>query len=116
MKYSTLVLVALVLLLPAICQAKESCPWLNDATALGVLEVGTTSSPPALVEVTATACEFTYRGTTAFRSLRITVQQPKDPIQALNLRKSECRSGSSALAAIGNEAVMCLADRDGHID
>jgi hypothetical protein len=115
MKYVHSALIALLVLLPAICEAKENCPWLNQATALGVLEVGTSSSLGAIVEVTATACDFTYRDATGFRALRISVEQSKDPIQTLNLRKTECGSGASALPAIGNEAVMCLAGRKRHI-
>ena len=50
MKYVHSALIALLVLLPAICEAKENCPWLNQATALGVLEVRTSSSPAAIVE------------------------------------------------------------------
>src|SRR5271170_2248001 len=116
MKYVHSALIALLVLLPAICEAKESCPWLNQATALGVLEVGTSSSPAATVEITATVCEFTYQDATGFRALRISVEQSKDPIQTLSLRKTECGSGASALRAIGNEAVMCLEGRKRGID
>jgi hypothetical protein len=93
----------------------NNCPWLNQATALRVLEVAT-SSPAAIVEVTATACDFTYQDATGFRTLRISLEQSKDPIQTLNLRKTECGSGARAVPAIGNEAVVCSAGGKRRID
>jgi hypothetical protein len=72
--------------------------------------------PGSYCRVAATACDFTYQDATGFRALRISVEQSKDPIQTLNLRKTEWGSGASAVPAIGNEAVICSAGRKRRID
>ena len=76
-----------------LCRAESVCPWLNKATAGGVL------GGPVSAVVKQTSCEF-MRPSGAV--LRIEVQKkPAAP-------RVKCETGGMALKAIGNEAVACL--------
>ena len=106
MKLSKLAILAFVVLLPAICHAKGTCPWINEATAFGVLG-GSAHSPASLSEVSPTSCNFVYKDTASSRSLLVTVEVATDPGQAFNAYKAQCGSHVNPLPAIGNEAVLC---------
>jgi hypothetical protein len=95
----------------AIGKAQEShCPWLNDATASGVL-----NGPVTLDLETApedqSICTFTNLKTAKdYSALRIMVQPLTDVTKAVVSHESLCTSPPEALKAIGNEAVSCSAD------
>ncbi|HLY15978.1 MAG TPA: hypothetical protein VKR61_02080 [Bryobacteraceae bacterium] len=76
--------------LPALAAAEDRCPWLNRATAGGVL------GGAVRMTVTPTSCQFVHEGS----ELLIEVQPASQPHAA-------CESDSEALKAIGNEAVAC---------
>lgn len=57
------------------------------------------------------ACSFVYHDATASRELKITVEEVKDPGQAIGAYKARCSAGASPLQAIGNEA--CAAEIKG---
>ena len=85
---------AMILLLPAACRAEESCPWLNAATAGGVLGGEVTS------HIDGNICVFTHNSS----QLRIEVQ-------AVNLPyKASCEPNPTPLKAIGNEGLACSVD------
>ena len=76
------------------------CPWLNAATAAGVLGGAVTT------KVLPSACEFVRQDAPSEWALRIEVQT----ITALSEfapRAAQCGSGTEMLRAIGNEAVAC---------
>jgi hypothetical protein len=98
---------------PAICQMNTGCPWLNVATATGVLRSSEQSPMAVLAEGGRTACDFTYHDATASRELKITVEEVKDGQQAMTAYKARCGSGVAPLRAIGNEAVTCTVDSKG---
>ncbi len=107
---------ALLLLLapwPAICQMNTGCPWLNVATATGVLRSTGNSPMASLAEGGEPACRFTYRDKTASRELKITVEEVKDVHQAMAAYQARCGAGVTPLRAIGNEAVTCAVDSKG---
>ena len=87
-------------LLPLICAAEEKCPWLNAATAAGVLG-GTVKT-----SITQSACEFVRRDGSTESALRIEVETMVAPREFAS-RAAQCGSGAEALKAIGNEAVAC---------
>jgi hypothetical protein len=113
MRYLTLVLFVLVAPRPALCQANAGCPWLNVATASGVLRSSEDGSMAKLAKGSKEACTFVYHGRTASRELRITTEEVQDPSQAMASYKARCSGKASPLQAIGNEAVMCAADIKG---
>jgi hypothetical protein len=81
---------AALLALPAMAAAEGACPWLNAATAGGVL------GGEVQVTVTPAACEFVR----PHASLRIEVTPVSTP-------HANCGSDAEPLKAIGNEAVAC---------
>lgn len=91
---------ALMLLLVAACRADEACPWLNAATAGGVLG-GEVKS-----QVRDGNCVFTHEGS----QLRIEVQAVTLP------HKLTCGPNPTPLKGIGNEAIACgLDEKNGGI-
>jgi hypothetical protein len=96
-------------LLPLICSAEEKCPWLNAATAAGVLGGAVKAS------VTQTACEFVRRDSSSESALRIEVESMGAPREFAS-RAAQCGSGAESLKAIGNEAVACThSDKKGRL-
>ncbi len=95
---------ALCLALFANCQAAELCPWINAATAGGLLGgpvtavVGQSGANPS--------CVFTRPGA----ELRIEILAPKTSNDFASLAAS-CGSNAEPLKGIGNEAVLCVPPR-----
>jgi hypothetical protein len=87
-------------LFPAICAAQQKCPWLNAATAAGVLG-GTVKAT-----ITPTACEFVRNEGSSESALRIEVEDIAGPAEFAS-RAAKCGSGAAPLKAIGNEALAC---------
>jgi hypothetical protein len=98
---------------PAICQMNTGCPWLNVATATGVLKSGDTSPMATLAQGTKAACDFTYHDATASRELKITVEEVADAQRAMTTYQARCGSGVTPLRGIGNEAVTCAVQSKG---
>ena len=90
--------VILLVLIAAAGRAETSCPYLNAATASGVL------GGPAAAQVSGDACLFTHGSS----ELRIEVQTIKLPY------KPGCGLNPAPVKAIGNEAYACSGDaKDG---
>jgi hypothetical protein len=106
-----LVTISLVFLgLAANCQAKNNCPWINEATASGLLggpAVGdfadASAGQPAV-------CTFTQTGAGFTRTLRITVEVTPDTHARLQSAAQACGKSAAPIQAIGNEAAMCALD------
>lgn len=121
--------IAGALLAPIEGRAEAKCPWLNAATAGGLLggEASMTVSAPAehgtmphtepnvykedqvradRFDVT---CEFSRKADSGVYSLRIVVETMKDPAKEFAGQLAHCPGTTVALRAIGNEAVQCVA-------
>lgn len=101
------ILFAALLVMPAAHAATQPCPWLNAATAAGVLE------GPVMVSVTYfdqdnsdASCEFTHKADHMVRTLRIEVDTMKDS-RDFPRYLAKCGKDAKSLGAIGNEAVVC---------
>src|SRR5258708_19030665 len=114
MRYSALAIFVVLAAGRAIGQVNTGCPWLNVATASGVLRSSESGPMATLSQGSAAACSFDYHDATASRELRITVDQVKDPGRGLAAYTTQCTSAAAPLQAIGNEAVTCAADTKGH--
>ena len=110
MRHLTLALFVFLTPSPALCQANVGCPWLNVATASGVLRSSADGTMATLSQGSKEACSFVYHDASASRELRISTEQVHDPNQAMTSYKARCSGEASPLKAIGNEAVMCAAD------
>ena len=89
--------------LPAIASAEDRCPWLNAATAGGVLGGAVHAT------VTPASCEFVRQSGGHDLALRIEV----GPVSAPH---AQCGAHAEPLKAIGNEAQACAYEgKDGWI-
>jgi len=123
-----LVVVGLTLLTPGACRAQAKCPWLNAATAGGVLGgvVEMTVSTPKPNSATPKtepgvynqdqnrmdrfdfSCEFKRKAGSSVYSLAIAVTTMNDPAKEYAAFPAQCAGPTVALRAIGNEAVQCV--------
>lgn len=100
--------------LPATTLAANVCPWMNEATASGLLGgnaigayTATTANQPAV-------CTFTQSASGATRILRITVDVIKDDSHTRLMKlEAGCGPNPAPLKAIGNEAVACQVGEPG---
>jgi hypothetical protein len=103
-----------VLLLTATCTAQSACPWLNTATASGVL------GGPATMEVNSTGsgtgvCRFRFKDGAQNNTLRIEVMKADRPENAgkeMVPYESKCTASGLPLKGVGNEAILCVSDTD----
>lgn len=113
-----LTLVALALTLPSLCEAKETCPWLNQETAAGFLGGSVTSSVTFSItdktdvnysntEKNDATCEFVRRQGSLVTTLRIEVATILGSSDSFASYIARCGPHATPLRAIGNEAVAC---------
>ena len=94
--------------MPATCAATQPCPWLNGATAAGVLEGPVTVSVTYFdQDNTDAACEFIHKVDHTVRTLRIEVDTMKDLAHDFPRYLAKCGQDAKPLRATGNEAVVC---------
>jgi hypothetical protein len=115
------------LALPIECRAQARCPWLNAATAAGVLGgeaqvavtapanpgngkgVGATSYPDQVrMDRFDVSCDFSRKESTAEYTLSIVVKTMSDPAKDFGSFLALCTGPTMALRGIGNEAVQCM--------
>ena len=104
-------LLFLAICMPSRSEAKENCPWLNEATAGGTLQgpVTSTVTHPSNNKDDAT-CEFIHRDGSVTTGLRIEVATIGGAPGAFAAYVARCGQDSVPLKAIGNEAVACSVD------
>ena len=99
-----------LLSLPAAAYGANTCPWINEATASGLL------GRKAVGEVTEAAagqpfiCTFTQQDESGKRTLRVTVEIVRDSHARQGAIAQACGADVVPLRAIGNEARICAAD------
>lgn len=89
--------------------AAASCPWLNEATASGLLGADATGVYAPAAAGQPAVCTFTEVNSRSPRTLQIRVETAPDAHARLMALNSSCADAASPLAAIGNEAVTCSA-------
>jgi hypothetical protein len=100
----------LLLLLPSIAGAAEICPWLNAATAGGVLG-GTVAVTVTRAKTGDDAtCTFVRHDGSLALDLRIEVETMRSPSKDFPSYAARCHSSAVPLKAIGNEAFACSDD------
>lgn len=110
-------LLALVLLSLSsqISWADSSCPWINKATALGILDINQRSHGAITSDVSATDCSFRYQGGEGLRTLRVSVEQAEDKKSSVKAPQMTCHSGGTPLPSIGNDAILCDPKKRGRL-
>lgn len=99
---------ALAFSTPVVCQTSENCPWLNAATAAGVLKGSVTFTVAHSGEdKTDATCEFIHQEGATISKLQIEVETMKDPRREFASYAEKCGQNATPLRAIGNEALVC---------
>ncbi len=106
MRTSHTLLLAMAMLVPAACHAQAKCPWINEATASGILG-GPVSLTAKLNGHGAGVCEFSQLQGAVVHQLRVSVDIMTDIPKQFPAYLAQCPPKSAPLRAIGNEAVMC---------
>jgi len=103
-----IVAAAAILLVTVVGRAEERCPWLNAATAGGVLggdvKAQVTRANPNSEDA---GCIFELRRDGSFSRLTIDVTTMRAPRTEFAGWLAKCGSGATHLNAIGNDAVAC---------
>jgi hypothetical protein len=94
------------MLIPAVCHGQTKCPWLNEATARGILG-GAVTATATVSDQGAGACKFSRQQGATVYELRISVDVMTDTPKEFPAYLAQCPPKSSPLRAVGNEAVMC---------
>jgi hypothetical protein len=97
------------LLHSAVARAQARCPWLNVATASGVLEGPALLAMPKSTE-NETECVFRFEKENTAYTLQIAVNKLSAGSKSTTLDTSDCSSPGTPLRAIGNEALLCADD------
>jgi hypothetical protein len=109
-RLASVLLGAIVLACVPSSEAKESCPWLNEATATGALDgavTATVTRPEMSKDKEEGTCVFRrQRGSTGIE-LRIEVEALSAAPGTYAAYAGRCGPDGVPLRAIGNEAVMC---------
>lgn len=118
-------------LVPGECRAEAKCPWLNAATAAGLLGgevqmtvtapvepdagkgVGTAMYPDQVrMDRFDVSCDFSRKVDSSVYTLGIVVKTMSDPAKEFASFLKLCGGTTVALQGIGNEAVQCTAKDD----
>jgi hypothetical protein len=99
-------LLGLAMLLPTVCQAQTKCPWMNEATARGILG-GPVTLTLNVNDHGDGVCDFSLQHAAAIRHLHISVFSMTDIPKEFPSYLAQCPPRSAALRSIGNEAVFC---------
>ena len=106
MRTFPILLLSLALSTPTICHAQTKCPWLNEATARGILS-GPVTVTVKLDDQGAGVCKFTRQHGSATQELRISVTFMTNIAKQFPVYLAQCPPKSAPLPATGNEAVVC---------
>jgi hypothetical protein len=101
-----LLLLGLAMLMPAVCHAQATCPWINAATAQGIVG-GAVTATVKISEHGFGICNFSRQQKAAVHELRISVNSMTDVPKQFPIYLAQCPPKSTPLPTIGNEAVMC---------
>lgn len=105
-----LALAVLLLAIPVAARAANNCPWLNEATAGGLLGGAAVGSFTDASMGKPAVCSFVEKEDNAMRELTITVEVNPDAHRKLDGMMHECGASGQLLQAIGNEAAVCAMD------
>ena len=99
-------------LLSVPCNAQSTCPWLNAATASGVLG-GTATMEVNNAGVSTGVCIFRFEGEAQNNTLRISVikaERQETAGKEMMPYESKCTASGLPLKGVGNEAILCASD------
>jgi hypothetical protein len=113
MRISQTLLLSLAIAMPTVCHAQAKCPWINEATARGVLG-GDVTLTARVNDRGEGICEYSRQQGAAVRQLRVAVNLMTDIPKQFPAYLAQCPPKSEPVRAIGNEAVTCSTEGKGH--
>jgi hypothetical protein len=99
-------LIGVTMFAPAVCHGQTKCPWMNEATARGILG-GAVTAAATVSASGAGVCTFSRRQGAAVHQLSISVEIMTDVSKQFPTYLAQCAANGTQLRAIGNEAVIC---------
>jgi hypothetical protein len=112
---SIVVVIASAFVSPMQCRAQIQCPWLNAATAAGVLGGEVQASTTALTPQGDTTCDFKRTQQSVVFALKIAVHTMVLPSKDFAAYLAQCSGTPVPLKAIGNEAFQCVPSKYSNI-
>jgi hypothetical protein len=109
-RFRSALLALCALAAPALGRAANNCPWLNEATASGLLGGDAVGVFTQAAADQPAVCSFVSEAQGTRRTLRITVQVTPDAHARVVAAAQGCGGDAAPLAAIGNESLACAAD------
>ena len=106
MRNSGKLVLALLPLAPGVCLGQTRCPWIQEATARGILG-GALTSNVTVKDTGDGTCEFTRQQGDVQHHLSVLVITMTDIPKQYSRFTAQCESKGTPLKAIGNEAVEC---------
>src|SRR5271168_3173286 len=106
-------LLGLAMLMPTVCHGQTKCPWINEATARGILG-GAVTLTAKVSDHGVGVCEYSRQQEAVILQLRISVDIMTDLPKQFPAYLAQCPPKSPPLRAIGNEAIFCTIQ--GHSD
>jgi hypothetical protein len=97
---------AVIVLAPGACFGQAKCPWIQEATARGILG-GAVTTNASIKDTGDGACEFTRQQGDVQHQLSVMVITMTDIPKQYSRFTAQCESKGAPLKAIGNEAVEC---------
>lgn len=91
-------------------RAENNCPWLNEATASGLLGGDAMGTFTAAANGQPAMCSFVQKTADGMRELTISVLTDADAQMKLGVMMHSCGAADHPLQAIGNEAGVCAVD------
>jgi hypothetical protein len=101
---------ALLAAVPPATHAANNCPWINEATASGLLGADAVGSFTDATAAQPAVCTFIQEELGTTRTLRITVMDTPEFRALLDSETKACATPASPLIALGNEAIACSGD------
>jgi hypothetical protein len=98
--------------LPALCRAANNCPWINEATASGLLGGGAVGAMAESAAGQPVVCTFTQQDERGKRTLSVAVEIAADAHARVVTIAEICGANAVPVRAIGNEALLCAADEN----
>jgi hypothetical protein len=99
-----------LLCLPTAARAANNCPWINEATASGLLGGDAVGAFTPASTGQPAVCTFTQQLSDVTRTLRITMEVVPNPQEELKSITANCGTDPAPIQAIGNEATVCTVD------
>ena len=88
--------------------AANNCPWMNEATASGLLGAEASGNYSDATASLPARCVFSEVGPQGIRALTITVGVDSDASGRIRELLQDCHDKPRAMRAIGNEALTCM--------